>query len=91
MTATVETAASTVLSADQARLAALRAQGLYGSPDRRAGVTGLLRLLGAVQLDTISVLARSQELVPFARLGPIGRDAVHSAYWSHPDGAAARA
>ena len=90
MTATVETAASTVLSADQARLAALRAQGLHGSPDRRAGVTGLLRLLGAVQLDTISVLARSQELVPFARLGPIGRDAVHSAYWSHPDGAAAR-
>lgn len=88
---TVQTpSAVTTLSADQARLAALRAQGLHGSPDRRAGVTGLLRLLGAVQLDTISVLARSQELVPFARLGPIGRDAVHSAYWSHPDGAAAR-
>ena len=79
-----------VLSADQARLAALRAQGLYGAVDRRTGVTGVLRLLGAVQLDTISVLARSQELVPFARLGPIGREAVHSAYWSHPDGAAAR-
>jgi uncharacterized protein YcaQ len=79
-----------VLSSDQARLAALRAQGLSGAVDRRTGVTGLLRLLGAVQLDTISVLARSQELVPFARLGPIGREAVHSAYWSHPDGASAR-
>ncbi|HEV2640210.1 MAG TPA: crosslink repair DNA glycosylase YcaQ family protein [Actinocrinis sp.] len=87
---TAAPAARTTLSADQARLAALRAQGLHGSPDRRAGVTGLLRLLGAVQLDTISVLARSQELVPFARLGPIGRDVVHDAYWSHPDGAAAR-
>jgi uncharacterized protein len=84
--------AQIVLSADQARLAALRAQGLYGYglADRRTGVPGLLRQLGAVQLDTISVLARSQELVPFARLGPIGRDAVHSAYWSHPDGASAR-
>ena len=33
----------------------------------------MLRRLGAVQLDTISVLARSHELVAFARLGPIGR------------------
>lgn len=42
----------------------------------------MLRHLGAVQLDTISVLARSHELVPYARLGAIGRQAVESAYWS---------
>jgi uncharacterized protein YcaQ len=78
----------TTLSPDEARRAALRAQGLLGAMDRRAGVPGVLRLLGAVQLDTISVLARSQELVPFARLGPIGREAIHSAYWTHRPGAA---
>ncbi|MFD6531614.1 winged helix-turn-helix domain-containing protein [Streptomyces sp. NPDC060184] len=70
------------LSADQARRIALRAQGFLGAPDRRAGVPGVLRHLGAVQLDTISVLARSHELVPYARLGGIGRQAVEEAYWS---------
>ncbi|KAB7850952.1 winged helix-turn-helix domain-containing protein [Streptomyces mobaraensis] len=70
------------LSADEARRIALRAQGLLGAPDRRAGVRGVLRRLGAVQLDTISVLARSHELVPYARLGAVGRDAVESAYWT---------
>jgi uncharacterized protein YcaQ len=72
------------LSADEARRLALRAQGLLGAPDRRAGVPGLLRELGAVQLDTISVLARSHELVPYARLGPVGRAAVEDAYWGRP-------
>jgi len=72
------------LSAAQARRAALRAQGLLGAPDRRGGVPALLRRLGAVQLDTISVLARSHELVPYARLGPVGRAAVEAAYWSEP-------
>ncbi|GAA1984611.1 winged helix-turn-helix domain-containing protein [Kitasatospora viridis] len=72
---------SLTLSADQARRIALRAQGLLGSPDRRAGVRGVLRHLGAVQLDTISVLARSHELVPYARLGAVGRPAVEQAYW----------
>lgn len=70
------------LSADEARRLALRAQGLLGVPDRRAGARGVLRRLGAVQLDTISVLARSHELVPYARLGALGRTAVESAYWS---------
>jgi uncharacterized protein YcaQ len=69
------------LSADHARRLALRAQGLLGAPDRRAGVRGLLRRLGSVQLDTISVLARSHELIPYARLGAVGRSAVESAYW----------
>ncbi len=70
------------LSADDARRIVLRAQGLLGAPDRRAGTRGVLRRLGAVQLDTISVLARSHELVPYARLGAVGREAVESAYWS---------
>ncbi len=74
--------ASAELSADEARRLALHAQGLMGRPDRRAGVPGVLRRLGAVQLDTISVLARSHELVPFARLGPVRREAVEAAYWS---------
>jgi uncharacterized protein YcaQ len=43
----------------------------------------MLRRVRAVQLDTISVLARSHELVAYARLGPIGRDAVEAAYWQH--------
>ncbi|MEU9103851.1 crosslink repair DNA glycosylase YcaQ family protein [Streptomyces xanthophaeus] len=70
------------LSADEARRIALRAQGFIGTPDRRAGVRGVLRHLGAVQLDTISVLARSHELIPYARLGAVGRAAVEAAYWS---------
>jgi uncharacterized protein YcaQ len=34
-----------------------------------------------VQLDTISVLARSHELVAYARSGPVGRNAVEKALW----------
>ncbi|MBT3155371.1 winged helix-turn-helix domain-containing protein [Streptomyces sp. CHD11] len=69
------------LSADEARRIALRAQGFLGAPDRRSGVRGVLRHLGAVQLDTISVLARSHELIPYARLGAVGRGTVEEAYW----------
>lgn len=70
------------LSADEARRIALRAQGFLGAPDRRGGVRGVLRHLGAVQLDTISVLARSHELIPYARLGAVGRTTVDTAYWT---------
>lgn len=73
------------LAPDDARRLALRAQSLLGAPDRRAGVPGLLRGLAAVQLDTISVLARSHELVAYARLGAIGRAAVERAYWGGGD------
>ncbi|MFJ6907293.1 winged helix-turn-helix domain-containing protein [Streptomyces griseoluteus] len=69
------------LTADDARRLALRAQGFLGAPDRRSGARGVLRALGAVQLDTISVLARSHELIPYARLGAVGRTSVESAYW----------
>ena len=81
----------TELSADEARRIALRAQGLLGAPDRRDGVGGVLRRLGAIQLDTISVLARSHELVPYARLGPVGRRAVEDAYWTPDRDGATRA
>ncbi|MGH3342434.1 MAG: DNA glycosylase AlkZ-like family protein, partial [Carbonactinosporaceae bacterium] len=72
------------LSADQARRAALRAQRLLGAQPRTDGAGDMLRRLGAVQLDTISVLARSHELVAYARLGAVGRDAVERAYWRRP-------
>ncbi|MYT71207.1 winged helix-turn-helix domain-containing protein [Streptomyces sp. SID8367] len=70
------------LSAAEARRIALRAQGFLGAPNRAAGVRGVLRHLGAVQLDTISVLARSHELIPYARLGAVGRKKVEQAYWT---------
>src|SRR5690348_13686382 len=62
----------------------LRAQGFLGATSWHrspAGVTAMLGRIGAVQLDTISVLARSHELVAYARLGPVGRAAVETAYW----------
>jgi uncharacterized protein YcaQ len=76
-------AATLSLSAADVRLMTLRAQGFVGADGRRGGVPGMLRRLGAVQLDTISVLARSHELVAYARLGPIPRDRIERAYW-HP-------
>ena len=72
---------SAALSADEARRITLYAQGFLGAGGRRGGVGGMLRRVGAVQLDTISVLARSHELVAYARLGPVGREAVENAYW----------
>jgi uncharacterized protein YcaQ len=74
------------LSAAEARRVDVWAQGLSGPAGvrRAGGVPGMLRRLGAVQLDTISVLARSHELVAYARLGAVGRAAVEAAYWSSP-------
>ncbi len=69
------------LSQDEARLITLFAQGFIGAAARRGGVPVMLRRLGGVQLDTISVLARSHELVAYARLGAIGRDKIEAAYW----------
>jgi len=69
------------LSIEEARRIALSAQGLRGARVTAGGAAGMLRRLGAVQLDTISVLARSHELVAYARLGSIGRSRVERAYW----------
>jgi uncharacterized protein len=75
-------AAVVTLSADEARLLTLWSQGFLGPRDRRRDVGAMLRRVGAVQLDTISVLARSHELVAYARLGAVPRTRVEAAYWS---------
>ena len=88
------------ISAADARLAVLHAQGLLAGATplrpaqartaslrrRVAAVDTTLRHLGAVQLDTVSVLARSHELVQYSRLGPVGREAVETAYWGGGSG-----
>ena len=71
------------LSPDDVRLITLRAQGFIGARARRGGVPAMLHRVGAVQLDTISVLARSHELVAYSRLGPVPRERIERAYW-HP-------
>jgi uncharacterized protein len=70
----------TCVTAADARRVALFAQGLSG-PRPVGGLAATLRRLGGVQLDTISVLARSHELVAYARHGPIPRAAIEEAYW----------
>jgi uncharacterized protein len=72
------------LTADEARRIILRAQGFLGAGSRTGGVPAMLRRVGAVQLDTISVLARSHELVAYARLGAVGRATIERAYWHDP-------
>lgn len=82
------------LTPDEARRVSLRSAGLLSgqpSPARARSasigtqtsiVRGMLDDLGAVQLDTISVLARSHELVAYARFGAVRRAAIEEAYWS---------
>lgn len=91
------------LSADEARLVVLWRQGFVEpiagasvgrvrrlGPTARVGVVAsMLDHIGAVQLDTISVLARSHELVAYSRFGPIGRSSIERAYWGTGEGASA--
>jgi hypothetical protein len=83
------------LSADQARRIALGAQGFAepaprGAVDRRHGRKVLDRV-GLIQIDSVNVLVRSQELPLFARLGDHRRDLIPSMtkagdlfeYWAH--------
>lgn len=74
--------ASANLSARDARRVQLAAQGFLGRrlPDAASVVT---RTRG-VQLDTISVLARSHELIAYARLGAVSPSGVEEAYWGGP-------
>ncbi len=77
--------AELTITPDEVRLIVLRAQGFLGANSWRAtqaGVGAMLRRVGGVQLDTISVLARSHELVAYARLGPVPRAQVEQAYWN---------
>lgn len=69
------------LSAREARRLALRAQGLHGRAGAPGDATAVLRRVWELQLDTISVLARSHELVCYARCGAVGRAAVEQACW----------
>jgi uncharacterized protein YcaQ len=83
------------LSLDEARRLALGAQG-FGSPrpagrvDRRH-FRRVLDQMGLIQIDSVNVLVRSQELPLFARLGPHPRTLIADAtaagelfeYWVH--------
>jgi uncharacterized protein len=77
-------AAEVTLAPEDVRRMTLRAQGFLGATPwhpTQFGVAAMLRRVGAVQLDTISVLARSHELVAYARLGPVSRQNIEQAYW----------
>jgi uncharacterized protein len=83
------------LSAAAARRIALAAQGFgaarpVGRVDRRHGRKVFDRV-GVIQIDSVNVLVRSQELPMFARLGPHRRDLIPQMieagelfeYWAH--------
>jgi uncharacterized protein len=77
-------AAEVTLAPEDVRRMTLRAQGFLGATpwhQTQFGVAAMLRRVGAVQLDTISVLARSHELVAYARLGLVSRQNIEQAYW----------
>ncbi len=83
---------------DDARRVALRFAGLLSTQPtpgaartssatrQTAIVRSMLDELGAVQLDTISVLARSHELIAYARYGAVRRTAIEEAYWDGTSG-----
>ena len=86
---------STSLSAAEARSIALGAQGFAdkrptGRVDRRH-LRRVLDRMGLIQIDSVNVLVRSQELPLFARLGPHPRTLISDAsragelfeYWVH--------
>lgn len=88
-------AAGATLGIDEARRIALAAQGFSvprptGRVDRRH-VRRVIDRMGLVQIDSVNVLVRSQELPLFSRLGPHRRDAIARAteagelfeYWGH--------
>src|SRR6202049_4037585 len=78
------------LSAEEARGLALRAQ-CFGDSTVTEPVD-LLEQLGAIQIDSVNILARNHLLVPFSRLGPYSVSALPTAiyqqrrgfeYWGH--------
>ena len=88
-----QASAAIELAPDDARRIALWRQGFLSGEPSPASVGGMpaarqeqvvhrmVRGLGAVQLDTISVLARSHELIAYSRFGALPRAVVESAYW----------
>jgi uncharacterized protein YcaQ len=73
----------TPVSAREARRAQLVALGLLGRRPTGGPAEVLARTRG-IQLDTISVLARSHELIAYARLGATPRRRIEDAYWGGP-------
>lgn len=83
------------LSIGEARRIALGAQGFAGprpsSAVTQRHVAGVFSTVGVIQIDSVNVLVRSQELPLFARLGPHKRTAIADAtkrgkifeYWAH--------
>src|SRR5919199_5056247 len=81
-------------SEETARELLLAAQGLGSLPERpatKADVLGAVRRMGVLQIDSISVVARSPYLVLWSRLGPyeprwldelLAEGALFE-YWSH--------
>lgn len=72
--------AAASFSTRDARRLAVQAQGLADPRPRRANrghVRRTVQRLGAVQLDAVNVVERTQFLVLFSRLGPYGRDLLH--------------
>lgn len=81
------------LSHGDARRVALWRQGFLSPPltpaatgrlspaGQEQAIHAMVRELGAVQLDTISVLARSHELVAYSRFGNLPRGVIEAAYW----------
>ncbi|MBA3811263.1 MAG: winged helix-turn-helix domain-containing protein, partial [Caulobacteraceae bacterium] len=73
------------LSAGQARRIAVAAQGLAdGRPARAPTALHLRRMigrLGAVQIDSVNVLARAHYLPAFSRLGPYPREMLEREAW----------
>jgi uncharacterized protein YcaQ len=67
------------ISIADARRLAIVAQGLNGR--RHRDPLRLLRRLSAIQIDTISVIGRSHELVAYSRLGPVSRAELARAWW----------
>ncbi|MGZ3679045.1 MAG: winged helix-turn-helix domain-containing protein [Ktedonobacterales bacterium] len=76
------------LSREEARGVMLAAQGLLHAPAREAtlkDVRALIDRLGAVQIDTISVVERSQYLVLWSRLGAYDATLLDAVLFPHRD------
>ena len=74
-------------SAVEARRIALRAQGFGRTQDGQVGTARLRRLiadLGALQIDSVNVLVRSQYLPAFSRFGPYDRSLLERATYAKP-------